>query len=81
MQLPVYPEVNMSKIGQKTTETRGGKDSFVSIIGLQIKTEELVDWLVPVVDSGGKAGRCAKIAQERYEEAAMWAVKALTQTR
>jgi hypothetical protein len=31
-----------------------------------------------VVDIGDEAGRCAAIAQTKFEEAAMWAVKAIT---
>jgi hypothetical protein len=39
---------------------------------------ELIDTLQPIVDFGGEAGRCAAIAQTKFEEAAMWAVKAIT---
>lgn len=38
----------------------------------------LIDEVQDLVDLGGEAGRCAAIAQTKYEEAAMWAVKAVT---
>ena len=38
----------------------------------------LIDHLQPIVDTGEEAGRCAAIAQTKFEEAAMWAVKAIT---
>ena len=41
-------------------------------------TAGLIDGLQPVADTPGEAGRCAAIAQTKYEEAAMWAVKAIT---
>jgi hypothetical protein len=41
----------------------------------------LIDNIQPIVDTGGAAGRCAAIAQTKYEEAAMWAVKAITKPR
>lgn len=41
-------------------------------------TAVIIDNLQPMVDKGGDAGRCAKIAQDRYEEACMWATKAMT---
>jgi hypothetical protein len=45
---------------------------------VKVKAAELVDVLQPIVDFGGEAGRCAGIAQTKFEEAAMWAVKAIT---
>ena len=38
----------------------------------------LIDHLESIVDTGEEAGRCAAIAQTKFEEAAMWAVKAIT---
>ena len=38
----------------------------------------LIDELQDIVDTGEEAGRCAAIAQTKFEEAAMWAVKAIT---
>lgn len=50
----------------------------VRVDDVKITTAKLIDNLRTIVDYGGEAGRCAKISQERYEEAAMWAVKAIT---
>lgn len=41
-------------------------------------TAVLIDGLQLLVDEGDEAGRCAAIAQTKFEEAAMWAVKAIT---
>lgn len=38
----------------------------------------LIDRLQGFVDLGDEPGRCAAIAQTKFEEAAMWAVKAIT---
>lgn len=43
-------------------------------------TAQAVDGLEPLVKKGGEMGRCAAIAQTKFEEAAMWAVKAFTKT-
>jgi len=47
----------------------------------KFRTAELIDSLQPIVDTGGEAARCAAIAQTKYEEAAMWAVKAITKPK
>lgn len=39
---------------------------------------ELISRLQLIVNNGDEAARCAAIAQTKFEEAAMWAVKALT---
>ena len=44
-------------------------------------TATLIDSMQPLVDLGGGAGRCAAIAQTKYEEAGMWAVKAITKPK
>lgn len=41
----------------------------------------LIDSIQHIVDLGGEAGRCAAIAQTGFEEAAMWAVKAITKPK
>lgn len=41
-------------------------------------TAVLIDMVEPIRENGGEAGRCAAIAQTKFEEAAMWAVKAIT---
>lgn len=41
-------------------------------------TAAIIDNLDRLADQGTEAGRCAKIAQQKYEEACMYAVKALT---
>lgn len=41
-------------------------------------TAALIDNLQGIVDHGDEAGRCAALAQDRYEAACMWAVKAIT---
>ena len=41
----------------------------------------LIDDLQLIVDLGDEAGRCAAIAQTKFEEAAMWAVKAITKPK
>lgn len=41
----------------------------------------LIDGMQDIVDLGGEAGRCAAIAQTKFEEAAMWAVKAITKPK
>lgn len=48
--------------------------------GLKQITAGLIDDLNDMVeqDSHPEAARCAAIAQTKYEEAAMWAVKAVT---
>jgi len=45
---------------------------------VKVTTANLIDALQPLVDLGDEAGRCAAIAQTKFEEAAMWAVKAIT---
>lgn len=45
------------------------------------EAEKLIDDLMPVVDLGGPAGRCAAVAQTQFETAAMWAVKAVTKPK
>ena len=49
----------------------------------RIKKEaaKLIDYLLPVRDLGGEAGRCAALAMTGFEEAAMWAVKAVTKPK
>ena len=49
-----------------------------SVDMLKQATAELIDGLQSIVDLGDEAGRCAAIAQTKFEDAAMWAVKALT---
>ena len=44
-------------------------------------TANLLDTLQPIVDLGGEAGRCAALAQTQYEQATMWAVKAITKPK
>lgn len=46
--------------------------------GVKQITAGLIDEMQPIVDLGGEAGRCAALAQTQYEQAAMWAVKAIT---
>jgi hypothetical protein len=46
--------------------------------GVKQITAGLIDEMAPIVDLGGEAGRCAALAQTKFEEAAMWAVKAIT---
>ena len=46
--------------------------------GVKQITAGLIDEMQPIVDKGGEAGRCAALAQTQYEQAAMWAVKAIT---
>lgn len=41
-------------------------------------TAALIDHMQEIVEQGGEAARCASLAQTAYEEAAMWAVKAIT---
>lgn len=48
------------------------------IIRLKGDTAKLIDSLQSYTDLGGEAGRCAKKAQDAYELAVMWAVKAVT---
>ena len=45
---------------------------------IMLRTAELIDSLQSIVDVDGEAARCAELAQTKYEEAAMWAVKAIT---
>ena len=52
-----------------------GKPEVDSVKDMSAK---IIDMLQPLVDHGGEAGRCAAVAQTRYEDAAMWAVKAIT---
>ena len=49
--------------------------------GIKHITAGLIDEMQPLVDLGGEAGRCAAVAQTKYEEAAMWAVKAVTKPK
>ena len=50
----------------------------VEVDTVKRQTAELIDSLQIIVDHGDEAGRCAAIAQTKYEEASMWAVKAHT---
>jgi hypothetical protein len=45
---------------------------------MKIAAAQAIDSLQDLVDQGDEAGRCAAIAQTKFEEAAMWAVKAIT---
>lgn len=49
--------------------------------GVKQITAGLIDEMQPIVDLGGEAGRCAALAQTAYEQAAMWAVKAITKPK
>jgi hypothetical protein len=53
-------------------------DGHSQVNGVKQITAGLIDELEPLVEARGEAGRCAAIAQTKYEEAAMWAVKAIT---
>lgn len=48
--------------------------------GVKQITAGLIDEMQPIVMNGmnAEAARCAEIAQQHYETAAMWAVKAIT---
>jgi hypothetical protein len=48
--------------------------------GVKQITAGLIDEMQEILDAGhnSEASRCAAIAQTKYEEAAMWAVKAIT---
>ena len=67
---------------QSKGEYRVGKtfnpSGMPEVDSIKITTSNLIDGLQPYVDQGDEAGRCAAIAQTKFEEAAMWAVKAVT---
>ena len=48
------------------------------VIQVKTVTATLIDNLQACADLGGDAGRCARIAQDQFEQASMWATKALT---
>lgn len=52
----------------------------VQIMQMQEVTTALINNLQDTVNLGDDPGRCARIAQQKYEEASMWAVKALEYT-
>lgn len=51
---------------------------FPQVWDIKRVVSQEIDRLQHIVDAGGEAGRCAAIAQTKFEEAAMWAVKAVT---
>lgn len=46
--------------------------------GVKQITAGLIDEMLPLVERGGEVARCAALAMTKYEEACMWAVKAIT---
>lgn len=67
-------------IGHKRLRLTGNETmnkETASILQVKQVTASMIDNLQDVVDTGDEAGRCARIAQQKYEEASMWAVKAL----
>ena len=66
-------------IGEYRVRTSFNPAGDSSVDRLKNATAVIIDGLQNIADTGDEAGRCAKIAQTRYEEAAMWAVKALTE--
>jgi hypothetical protein len=72
----------MTTKGKKRLASISLKDSEIKRIkNYKKRVACLIDDLEPIMDLGGEAGRCAKIAQYKFEEAAMWAVKAMTKPR
>ena len=49
-----------------------------TVMAYKERTAEMIDGLEKMVQQGGEAQRCAELAQDRFEEACMWATKALT---
>ncbi len=72
---------------QSEGEYRVAGDRHVSVsqVDQMVKvnrlTAELIDLLQDIKDLGLEAGRCAAIAMTKFEEAAMWANKAITKPR
>lgn len=64
--------------GQKRIGTGFNPSGIHEVNYYKEATAEAVDGLEPLVKQGGEMGRCAAIAQTKFEEAAMWAVKAFT---
>lgn len=61
--------------GRVRSDFNPSGDSHVTAI--KSKSAELIDYCEQFKNSGEQA-RCAALAQTKYEEAAMWAVKAAT---
>jgi len=59
---------------ENTNLSELGTEAVGQISGV---TGSLLDALAPYIGSNPSSARCARIAQERYEEASVWAVKAV----
>jgi hypothetical protein len=66
-------------IGEERVRVDFNTDNLSDVNDYKAGVAVIIDELQPLVDIGGDAGRCAKIAQLKFEEAAMWAVKAVTE--
>ena len=64
--------------GQMRVDTSFNPSQLPEVDQVKGVTLTVIDNLQPYVDQGGNRGRLARIAQDKYEEACMFAVKALT---
>lgn len=71
----------MSTKGEFRVRTTFNPSASTAVDQIKQKTAEIIDLcdgLHPAVDQEGETRRLISLAQTRFEEAAMWAVKAAT---